>query len=438
MSGDLDIIITTSSGSASETFDVKELGSVKYVHDVPDSSESDSGAIQSILGTVEITCFDKLDSGNSFFDDLIAETTEAFVKWNYTDRSGTNYYSAFAINPQNVKYKAPDDLVTIKLTNIPKNLFVGDGTYPSVNDVISAFNFNDPAITTIDFAPVYDLIEGGLNELPNQIPNADATYISTNLTADIDVVRRSKTDARKTFVDYPALTAAVGDTEWFIGQNSAADSAFKAFARLAAANGCFFGFGMGRIWFTHRLSTADVSSLTYDDISLLENKYRIRAFDTVSVFSNGSTEDGVVLYGSVSATGTEITDGKSFSYIGNVNDAGPAKVTSTTSGVQIDFDTSGTDQTALAESFVNNGFDAYWVVKGHTPTASFIQSLTIDFEPAQVIEFEILGMTKLLPNQAFSFDSSVPSQFRSRTYRPTEVEYDYEADKVKGRAYRIA
>jgi hypothetical protein len=84
-------------------------------------------------------------------------------------------------------------------------------------------------------------------------------------------------------------------------------------------------------------------------------------------------------------------------------------------------------------------FDAYVTNINKVALSAYGPALGLTQSEAAVytIELSLIGAEKIRPYHAFQFDTSVPTRYQNKMYRPSSISYDFMRDTVSLRAYEI-
>lgn len=261
---------------------------------------------------------------------------------------------------------------------------------------------------------------------------------------DFDTIIRSgqvsSSNTNKVFRFYEVGTlGALLDFYLGIINDSSANSVYPSLSRLAALHGALYGSGFSKNWFVHKLDQTDKVTLTLDDVSELLTQKSTINFRTITDLAYSVSISGENTFSSITSTATDTNNSENtftaaFRVINMawLDDLGSIDVT--TNRVEHNLAPSN----ALRQGLTDNGFDSYWIQKGHESSASFNKIHADYFDTSEAIKIKVFNVFKILPYQCFDFDTSVDTQFQGKVFRPTQFNYDFIEDEIEILAYRIA
>jgi len=219
-------------------------------------------------------------------------------------------------------------------------------------------------------------------------------------------------------------------------------------AAIANLDGAIFGSAFNVNFIVGRTNKVDLQTLTNNDITDVSIDYGATSYNAISVEvqnfvpfwaevgGNGRNPDGTTTVGATTPMWPDIrqTEASTRLYdFGAQNIAFQTGTLHIQTGNYVPGTTSYYSNINIAKTTTDPEDDfavsAATAMRRALKTQSFISK-------QKIIKTEILNVAKLKPHQPFTFDSSIESRF-SGNYRPSSLEYDLKADKIRVTAYEI-
>lgn len=396
------IYITIDDGGTARTFEVDKIGKLLYSF-FEDSGEESSTSVASNYGAFKFGAWDGLDNGDSFFSRFsgLASNVVYPATMVLTDFGGTSYTFPFQFRRDSMKYDRLKRRVDISL--FPPEL-------PDNEDIATFVGAGDQ-----------DYSDGGIFRAV-QAGKLIQSYLG-NFVGTSTLIRSSPNLGGS----YPGSVFNVNETlvnasEYFViinkdsGANQSSDERVRDhFLRMSLYESSIFGSAFGvRFWVWRRDGTSPIT-LTEDDLdSIIDNQkpYDLqRATVQVLVGNDSVAPQSNTLLGN--DLGARIGN-----YAKNIENAlrvGTWNSSLTRYDESID--------TTQPQRLLFNGASAYRQMLGGNPTA------------LKDISIEVNDIYKIKPYDCFTL-SGLGSEF-SGTYRPNELEYDFQKNIVNIKAYQI-
>ena len=444
--------------------DLMDMTSIKFDFDLTKPDNTVNG-VQARLGAVTVTFNDELSNGGSLFDALSSAigTPVSGVGFNNVNvtmnfqplGTTTDQRFPFLAKFPDVKHDDKRRTTSIKLippildtnmkqywagglpTGAPSNVDYKREWFDGITGRSVTYNskgIGDFALHVIkQFNPTASS-NVFLPQTPSYFTNKDTVFntgtSTTNITAVIDY--RKGALASNTF-----LVETVNNTK-----------VINVLASLANLDGCIFGSAFDVNFFVSRRNIADLQTFTNEDITDVTIQTGATSYNAITVQvqnfvpfwaevgGNGRNPDGTTTVGATTPMFPDIRQTTEFN---RLYDFGAQNIFFQTGTLHI--------QTG---NFVPSTYSFYSNINiakttpdpedefAESSLASMRRALkTQSFVSQQnIIQTEILGVTKLKPHQPFELDASVGARFTGK-YRPSSLEYDFKADKIRVSAYQI-
>lgn len=445
--------------------ELEDISSIKYDFDLtkPDNTVN---TVQARLGSVTVKMFDELSNGGSLYDSMEAAigTPVSGVGFNnvnvglYFEALGSasnvkfpfvakfpdmkfddkRAITSFQLNPPifdtNMKQYWAGGLPLAQPSNVSYQRAWFDGitgrsvTYNAIGigdfalHVVKQFNPEASSNVYLPATPQY---------FTNQTVLAASGTSTNNITAVLDY--RVGDLASNTF-----LVETVNNTK-----------VINVLAAAAGLDGCIFGSAFGINFLVDRRNVADLQTLTNNDITDVTTTYGATSYNAITVQvqnfvpfwanvgGNGRNPDGTTTVGAATPMWPDIRQDTEFN---RLYDFGAQNIVFQTGTLHIQ---TGNYVPGTASYYSNINI----AKTTNDPEEEFAQRSLAAMRRAlktesfiskqKIIQTEILGISKLKPHQPFELDASVGSKFSGK-YRPSSLEYDLKADKIRVSAYQIA
>ncbi len=458
-SGNVYVNIETS-GSAVFS-ELMDMSSIKYDFDLtkPDNTVN---TVQARLGAMTVTLDDDLSNGGSLYDSLEAAigTPVSGVGFNnanvslYFNPLGTagNLKFPFLVKFPDIKHDDKRKVTSLQL--IPPVLDTNmkqywDGGLPTGSPGNTAYRREWVAGVTGQ-SEDYNAVGIGdfaLHVIKQFNPTASENIIrpSTPLYFTNKSLLSTSTDNIVAVIDY---RVGLLESNTFLTETVNNTKVLNVLASIANLDGAIFGSAFDVNFIVGRTNKTDLQTFTNNDITDVSIEYGSTSYNAIEVTvqnfvpfwadvgGSGRNPDGTVspgvstpLWPDIRQTqrGTRLYDFgaqniafgigtlhiQTGNYVpGTTSFYSNYDIPKTVSDPEDDFATA----TALA-------------MRSALKTQSFLSK-------QKIIKTEILNVTKLKPHQPFTLDASVGTRFAG-DYRPSSLEYDLKADKIRVTAYEI-
>jgi len=477
--GNVYINIETS-GSAVYT-DLLDMSSLQFDFDLA-GSDQDVKEVGGIAGAATIKVLDELSNGGSAYDSLkSAIGTYSGVKSlnNAPVSNATLYFTPLSGSPTyrflfdvfftGVKNDEKTNHTSITLSQRASNRNVLTIATNSTNYVPPRINvtvYNGTSINTItqvqNVITAGDFIQAAVGDLDSQSPStillrkrpAGGTSIpffcnATDISGAIIATNLA--------VPYIPVGSDSGEVFQFSGLDARKVSTVSLLKKMAGMDGAVFGTAFSNNFYTHRTINTSNVTLSVDEVEELSFAEDPRSTFSVSarvtnaypitvsplgeqpVLTNSGNTRAMWPFGSqninvsISADalgndGVLSTSRKPFIYIGVAT--GLTNINSNLSDL-IAYPAFGNAQTFTENIMTQSTQEmasAFGALFDNTG------NITIPLR----IEATVQNVQKFQPYQVIKFDSSLPARYQNKHFRPSSIEYDLKADKIRVSAYEIA
>lgn len=444
--------------------DLMDMTSIKFDFDLTKPDNTVNG-VQARLGAVTVTFNDELSNGGSLFDALSSAigTPVSGVGFNNVNvtmnfqplGTTTDQRFPFLAKFPDVKHDDKNRTTSIKLippifdtnmkeywagglpTGAPSNVSYLRAWYDGITGRSVTYNskaIGDFALHVIkQFNPVASS-NVFLPQTTSYFSNTTTLAASGTSTSNIVAV-----------VDY-RVGALASNT--FLVETVNNTKVINVLASLANLDGCIFGSAFDVNFFVSRRNIADLQTLTNNDITDVTIQTGATSYNAITVQvqnfvpfwaevgGNGRNPDGTTTVGATTPMFPDIRQTTEFD---RLYDFGAQNIFFQTGTLHIQ---TGNYVPGTASFFSNINIAKTTPDPEEEFAESSIASMrralkTQSFVSQQnIIQTEILGVTKLKPYQPFELDASVGARFAGK-YRPSSLEYDFKADKIRVTAYQI-
>lgn len=413
--------------SSNRTIDVLSVGSIKYDFDVPESGY-DVKSLYVRYGDCTISFRDTMDDGSSLYDLVLTATTTPFkIELSLDANSGSTYSFLFYAYRNDVKL---DEIS--RVTEIRMKPLISDGK------------------------SVADYFDGGLDVDPAAYLK-DA-YISNEENTKVVASGRFIRDILKSFNNFSGFVLESDsheDIESFsngVGYNLVGDpfppsgdtlvvpsqvavSALTVLFNFAGEEGAIFGSSFNHNFYVQRTSNASAVNVSYSEIESISVDRSEFEYYTVNVVSSGGTAyDSTSLLNSSSET-YNIGAPKRFSFTSLVS-----------CGLYGQWRTNVQPDPPVGNYYSNVfflGSDGQGT-KVDTNVSVDCYAKGIGAEIIERIDITVFGFDAIKPWNTLRIDSAsgvlppnLASRYSGSIFRPSALDYSFEDDKIKIRAYRI-
>jgi hypothetical protein len=428
------VTVTITDAGADTTFRMLDLGEIKYEFDLtPDTLNIDR--VVAIFSTVEFSLHLYDGNGNDLYDRLV-NTTSNKVKIEIDFYNGTSGLFQFTHLPSDVTIDEVSQIVKLKCKPFQPTTTMGQ-FFANANYAADIMPFEKQAADLS--RPLYNCVSSGrfiqriLSEISPALTNVQSAdsndarmsqYIFENFddTTYVDNTNAFVIVNIHSADNFSNVTLTNGQS--VVPENVPAMDVLRA---MAVNEGSIVGVGIEN-FYRYRINSEAVS-LSYSDT--LELSFR-QGFQAVQyIFQSVQRQ---ILQPTVGAV-------KQLPNLVNSNVNVPLNPDAQ-KFVQFIF--------TPAYPFLSKGrVDTVGFINGDSVVGSGVMENTITNAGTQayrkafpasgnfIIEGVIRGCAKLKPFEAIEFDSTVPSRYQGKTFRPTYLSYNFLSDEIKFKAYEI-
>jgi len=358
------------------------------------SDEESADSVYFDLGEFTFSAFDKMDDGSSMIEDMMAiGSSLVTVTISHTFKSGTSFTDEFKFKKKDVSYDRESREVTIKsrtdwTNGTPIDVFITGATTTYLIEQ------NGGGGTQYDCVHISDLIEGGFSDEVN----SSGTF---SIASD-------------NFVSHSSSNTYVAVNNGEASNYTVEDVIFW----MAAVEGGILGSMLGYNFYEYRLDTTNAVTLSESDVESINLNLGAEEYFDITVTLDNSNINSPP-QGTWSETSTT-----------QFNTLAKKSLSVSFSPVPInraDWQGSGLYYadagTTLSSVVVADGVSAYGKAYGA--------------DGAKTITLTVHGIETIKPYEPITLDTSFPAALQNTTWRPSEIEYDFMADKVNLIAYEI-
>jgi hypothetical protein len=428
--------------------EIVDIGQLKYDFTLK-SAESVINSIGLIPGAMSVTLYDELDTGLSAYDHISAELSgPSFTAKSIPVTMRFQPHGASTPNtfPFQIQYSGLQyDVSTGKLT---LQLLPALQTSERYDDFFSNIQNTSPA-------PAFTNLRAGTGGSETNYVSYIAGDFITQFIRRIDPNGVSNvfksgynSDALTGFgvrFPEPGFGAPMTRTGYVFSNLSDVDASYdaqpvssKVFS-LAAMEGAIVGSAFSVNFYVNRMTNSINQSLSNNDTTALSLVQRERQVNAVNVTINTINVNNIF-----PVLGLQALPQAPVNRVGQMD------------GWLFGTQFVGLDLIAHAPQFgrgksENDGSNT---IANATATDSFIntdvaniaiagaQAYALAFGSLQAPTYQeitttVLGVTRIKPHEALTFDTTVPERFRNRHYRPSALSYDFKADTIDITAYEI-
>jgi hypothetical protein len=446
-SGQVWFQVGTANIGNTELFDMSELS---YEFDLK-SAETAINTFGVIPGSMTIKVADDTSTRNSVYDVLLAElptsasNLSAKMYWLKHGESTPNTFP-FQVTQTSIEYDGKSGLTTVQLlppvqstSNI--NAFLtaisaSYGTRQILNE--SRIPPSAPQDTMFEGYFMGDVIEGFISQLDTSPGNSNiyrSGYDGTPSQFPPPGFGRT--------VDYEqgGANTYVGNTVYAFANlgavvtNSGTQSIRAKITSVGAMEGAFFGSAFSVNFYTNRRSIRENVTLTNSDITEIKTVKGSQKVNSIAlaINSGGASDAYFPTFDTELHTRAGNPLGDQTIALSLVSHAPHF-----TRGV-LEFDATNSPPQYVNALPLSTGASGQWNTQNLAIAGTVVYSSAFDFsvEPATRIETTVLGVDSVKPYQVIKFDSSTPTRYQGKHYRPSSIKYDFKADTVTISAYRI-
>lgn len=391
-----------STSSISNDVYISKLGNLKYNFDVPQDSK-DPTAVGSKPGSIEVGLFQKIRDRELVDAFRELQPNERFLALlNFTEHgSGFDGQMPFYLERSSVSYDELKDIVTVELNPIPL-IDIDQGNDGTFSELVITDYFNGDYNALLTTNPTVKTRTDTLES----IIDAD-TFLFNALEL---VTQRT---SPQIFAD---LSGA--NYEWYITDRDYY-TLTQMLGVIASLQGSVYGSFFDELFFVQRSLSPPSSPSTSIDWADVENVKEDIFFQSEFygiTLTQGSTTAGFTT--NIVGDDVPIALNKYGEKVLNISFDGGGLFKGDTSA------TSNVGPSASADGeLVDSGYDGYVSALG----ADGGIRLSVD----------VLGFQNIKPYFAVEFSSDAPTEYQSKWFRITEVEYDFLKYKTKLKIYEI-
>ena len=443
--------------------DLLDMGPLTYEFDLVGSE--DDVVVAGIQGDMQIRIDDRTSGASSAYDVMKADLGDyagvaslrdaprANVNMNFTPTAGGSTYGfRFDVQFAGLSFDERTNSTTIRMisrrpeTNVLQwNQNVVVNPSPRVN--VSFYNGTAINSSNQNFATVGDFIETVIKEVDGQagtniyktkIPEGHATAPFPR-KSDIKYVGIAPANVLAPFIQGFDLAATTGE------------KIYDLLPRFAGYEGAIFGSAFGVNFYTSRsvnIYNATLGAEDIEDVKLAEgptglqrvkmsvtNSRNRSLFDDYYYLGNGNGTAAGFRFGSQNIA-QSIVDAKigyagligGMIYVGNV-------------ALNSNINTNAIKDLDAATDRGNRGRFLRNVLNVAAREFALSRGVIIaddgSINVGSRVDVTVLGSDTVKPHQVIKFDSSLPGRFQGKHFRPSSLEYDLKADKIRITAYEI-
>jgi hypothetical protein len=446
-SGQVWFQVGTANIGNTELFDMSELS---YEFDLK-SAETAINTFGVIPGSMTIKVADDTSTRNSVYDVLLAElptsasNLSAKMYWLKHGQSVPNTFP-FQVKQTGIQYDGKTGLTTVQMLPPVQSTANVNSFLETISTAYSSRQIQNefrilPAPPSIGMFEGYfmgDVIEGFISQLDTSPGNSN--------------VYRSGYDGVPSQFPPPGMGRTVDYEQG--GANAFLGNTVYAFANLAtvipgsgeepirakvvsvgAMEGAIFGSAFSVNFYTNRRGIRENVTLTNSDITDIKTVSGSQKVNSISL--SITTTPLNLLYPPTFENQLEARAGNPLGDQSIALELAAHKP-HFTRGV-LEYDASNSPPQYVNSLGVSTGSAGQWNTRNLAIAGTVVYSSAFDFsvEPATRIETTVLGVDSVKPYQVIKFDSSTPTRYQGKHYRPSSIKYDFKADTVTISAYRI-
>lgn len=429
-------------------------------------SEDDVG-VAGIQGEMQIRIDDRTTGASSAYDvmkadlgdysgvDDLRDAPKANVNMNFTPTAGgSTYRFRFDVQFAGLSFDERTNSTTVRM--IPRRPATNvkqwtENTVANPTPRINVFFWNGTAINSSNqnFATVGDFIDTLIKEVDPQA--ATNIYDTVRPQGHSDPSFPTRADVKFVTVA-PANVLAPFIYGFELG--GLRDKIYDLLPRFAGYEGAIFGSAFGVNFYMSRSKNNYNTTLGSDeieDVKLIEGPTGLRQvqmnvtnsankdlIDDYFFLGNGNGSAAAFPFGSQNIAQkiqdleigqtTDVAGSGGMIYVGNV--ALHSNVNTNAIPI-LDAAPDRGNRTIYLENVLNVGAREFALSRG---------VIIADDGSVNVgarVEMTVLGSDTVKPHQVIKFDSSLPGRFQGKHFRPSSLEYDLKADKIRITAYEI-
>lgn len=459
-SGTGSLSISQASLTGGQNMDVVEIGTIKGDFDL-EEDENESTSILFNLGEFSFTAFDKLSDGTSLFAALdgLSATDLVQLDISFTTDGGHAINDRYYFTIEEMEYDRNRRTTSINTAkqdagDLQKDMVEFFNSDVAAGDIVpfTGTTTDTDSINTKDFIetalPLFNSSNTTINE-----SNLYSTTVSGGTTVMI-VVKTDAADVDETLFELAASEGSIVGTmmgyNFFVtrqfsagstvslNQSDIEDDTLKIKPGLDSYVGIDVTFEGSSINWSNFSSYSRLTTLA-EDVNISETIIDVDSIAGISAGDFVLVNEEIMYVESTSTGQMTVKRGYRSDVTTHSNGDHVVEVYNPDAAKRLDVKFLNPVLAWAQYDSVNDEFDN---VGGEisSPTREGQDGYASGYgaNKARKVEFTILDIDKLDPFEAIQFDSSFPSIIQGDTFRPSELEYDLQEDKIMVKAYKIS